>query len=239
MAIHTYKTWQLYFEALIRGDKPFDVRKVDPERPPVKVGDTVRFFETTHYDGLKTGRSVDCKITFVLTGDNSVLPNGWFVMGWRNPCGCLSTEEWDAISEAIKNPPPVSQKLRDAVAGRAPKAFVVDDPAFVGHDLMGGDYGPIPVTARPAPLKPCDRAWVNHYGGLNAEAMIRYVREQGVELTDAQLADFKSKWLEHFEWVDGYLKGIKQGDDDLPDGTNDAGIDYWYGDENDPLRGLR
>lgn len=82
---HTFKTWFVFFDSMLDCKKPFDVRKVDPEREPVRVGDTVRFVETD-YIGRASGRTLTCKITYVLEGDNIVLPKGWFVMGWNPVC---------------------------------------------------------------------------------------------------------------------------------------------------------
>jgi hypothetical protein len=95
MRKHEFKTWPRFFDALVSGELSFCTRKIDPVRDVVEVGDEVTFREfdprrgATRWTGFAdnsrggdyTGRFIRLRVTYVLRGDNAVLPFGWFVMG--------------------------------------------------------------------------------------------------------------------------------------------------------------
>lgn len=90
---HEYKIWPAYFDAVADGSKPFDVRKLDPERKPVNVGDVIRFREWGPVQNpplytlaagtvyMYTKRETLKRVTYVLHGDGTLLPLGYIVMG--------------------------------------------------------------------------------------------------------------------------------------------------------------
>ena len=61
--VHELKCWPEYYDAVERGDKPFEIRKWDR---PYQVGDTLLLQE---YDPEKqdyTGRQIKRKVTYLL-----------------------------------------------------------------------------------------------------------------------------------------------------------------------------
>jgi ASC-1-like (ASCH) protein len=81
MAIHHLKTWPSYFQAIKRGEKPFEVRRNDRDFKP---GDTLilQEWEPRKGDG-------------VYTGDWLAFKAGWIVYGGDEEFGA------DAISPSI------------------------------------------------------------------------------------------------------------------------------------------
>jgi len=63
---HTLKTWPEYFEAVIKGDKTFEVRRFDR---PFKVGDKLILQEWDNEKEQYTGREHAVIITYILQGD--------------------------------------------------------------------------------------------------------------------------------------------------------------------------
>ena len=62
---HILKCWRPYFQDVLTGSKPFEVRKNDRD---FKVGDTMTLLETMPGGSPFTGREVDVRITYVLAG---------------------------------------------------------------------------------------------------------------------------------------------------------------------------
>lgn len=75
MTTHHLKTWPMYFQAVLDGRKPFEVRRHDSARTFL-IGDLVRLVETTEVGDL-TGRTLDRRVTYVLV---DFIP-GWVVLG--------------------------------------------------------------------------------------------------------------------------------------------------------------
>lgn len=88
------KCWPEYYQAVIDGVKPFEVRKWDR---PFKVGDTICLKEYDHRLRVYTGRETERKITYLfdityLPGETIPLFEGYVVIG-------LSREETEAEGE--------------------------------------------------------------------------------------------------------------------------------------------
>ena len=64
MTVHQLKTWPVYFQAIVDGDKTFEYRVDDRG---FKTGDQVRLREYTPYkDASYTGREIVATIGFLL-----------------------------------------------------------------------------------------------------------------------------------------------------------------------------
>lgn len=73
MKTHDLKTWKPFFEAVISGEKTFEMRKDDRG---FEVGDSLRLIEVDPDNDLKpTGRLAQYKITYILRGEQwGILP---------------------------------------------------------------------------------------------------------------------------------------------------------------------
>lgn len=90
MAEHELKTWPEYFEAVRKGEKPFEVRRHDRH---FAVGDTLILQEfepgtktlgaTPAKEGRYTGRRTDKYVTYVMDGGRFGLEPGFVVLGIR------------------------------------------------------------------------------------------------------------------------------------------------------------
>ena len=80
MSTHEYKVWPEYAVAMMAGTKNFDVRKVDPERAQVSVGDLVKFSVYTR-DRVSLGTCFTRRVIYVLSGGDFGLPEDVFIMG--------------------------------------------------------------------------------------------------------------------------------------------------------------
>jgi Domain of unknown function (DUF3850) len=85
MIVHQLKTHAPYFEAVVSGVKPFEVRRDDRG---FQRGDYVRLVETTHIsvpgvgdEWSPTGREAQYEITYVLTGGQFGIEPGYVVLG--------------------------------------------------------------------------------------------------------------------------------------------------------------
>lgn len=78
--VHRLKTWAPYFNAVIDGIKPFEVRRDDRG---FQRGDRVRLVETAERDGdwIPTGREAEYRITYVLPGGQFGIEPGHVVFG--------------------------------------------------------------------------------------------------------------------------------------------------------------
>lgn len=78
MALHELKTWPEYFQAVIDGIKPFEVRKADRN---FQVGDVLMLREwspqTEKYSGRHIGKFVSC----ILHGGKFGIAPDYVVMG--------------------------------------------------------------------------------------------------------------------------------------------------------------
>lgn len=75
---HALKTWPRYFEAIVKGDKTFEVRKADRD---FKVGETLLLQEFEPADNKYTGEQIEMQITYILEGGNFGIKKGYVVMG--------------------------------------------------------------------------------------------------------------------------------------------------------------
>ena len=96
--IHEYKCWPVYFAAIQDGSKPFDVRRDDRDLRP-RAGELARFNEWHPQNGEATGRSITSRITYLLVGDDALLPKGWLVMGLSK-----DVEDVENVDRALGSP---------------------------------------------------------------------------------------------------------------------------------------
>jgi hypothetical protein len=75
--IHDLKTWPEYYGAVVRGEKPFEVRKDDRG---FKVGDTLHLREYDPVFKEYTGRTTLRRVTYMLA-DFVALEPGYCVLG--------------------------------------------------------------------------------------------------------------------------------------------------------------
>ena len=88
---HELKTWPVYWDAIARGDKTFDVRRDDRG---FQKGDVLKLWkfdpdkgyvrDQKNRDGYVLGR----QITFILTGGQFGIEPGYVVMGFSNIDEC-------------------------------------------------------------------------------------------------------------------------------------------------------
>lgn len=80
VTVHRLKTWIPYFDAVISGAKPFEVRRDDRG---FQRGDRVQLVEVSEpVRGMTpTGREAMYEITYVLTGGQFGIEPGYVVLG--------------------------------------------------------------------------------------------------------------------------------------------------------------
>jgi hypothetical protein len=80
VTVHRLKTWVPYFDAVVDGRKPFEVRRDDRG---FQCGDRVRLVEVCKPAPLPlpTGREAEYEITYVLTGGQFGIEPGYVVLG--------------------------------------------------------------------------------------------------------------------------------------------------------------
>lgn len=74
---HFLKTWPEYFDAIVSGEKRFELRKNDRD---YRVGDRLDLAEFDPQGGHFTGREHTVQVTYVLQGGAFGLPEGYAVM---------------------------------------------------------------------------------------------------------------------------------------------------------------
>jgi hypothetical protein len=79
-AEHELKCWPPYFDAVRRGDKPFEVRKADRD---YRVGDTLLLREWRPDWKDYTGQLLRRRVTFILNGGAFGVEPDTVVMGLR------------------------------------------------------------------------------------------------------------------------------------------------------------
>jgi hypothetical protein len=77
---HELKAWPEYFQAVRRGDKPFEIRNEDGRR--FEVGDVLLLREWEPMTTWYTGAAIRVLVTYVLRG-GPWLPTGYAAMGVR------------------------------------------------------------------------------------------------------------------------------------------------------------
>lgn len=76
--VHELKTWPSFFNAVMNGVKPFEVRKLDRN---FKVGDYLLLREFNPNNGSYTGAVCTRQITYILKGGNFGIEDGYGVLG--------------------------------------------------------------------------------------------------------------------------------------------------------------
>jgi hypothetical protein len=76
-AVHYLKTWPPYYQAVVRGDKNFEVRKSDRD---YKVGDVLVLQEWCPDKNEYTGSSASCNVKYILHGPAFGIEDGFVVM---------------------------------------------------------------------------------------------------------------------------------------------------------------
>lgn len=76
---HNLKTWKEFFISVLHGDKTFEVRKNDRD---FKVGDILNLIEVDPNNDMKpTGRTCKREVTYILTGEQWGIMEGYAVLG--------------------------------------------------------------------------------------------------------------------------------------------------------------
>ena len=81
MRTHTLKTWPAFYQAIVDGSKPFEVREDDRG---YAVGDTLHLHEWEPGEfgcGNLTGREAHCLVTYILPGGRFGIAPNTVVMG--------------------------------------------------------------------------------------------------------------------------------------------------------------
>lgn len=75
--LHSLKILPEYFEAVVTGEKTFEVRKDDRG---YRVGDTLMLNEINPSSGMYTGRNVKVKVTYILRGGHYGIEQEYIIM---------------------------------------------------------------------------------------------------------------------------------------------------------------
>ena len=78
--MHKLKVWPEFYEQVINGNKPFEVRKDDRG---FKVGDWVTLNEYDAKRARYTGRGITLTISYILSGGHFGIEKGYCVLGLR------------------------------------------------------------------------------------------------------------------------------------------------------------
>ena len=84
MKIHVLKTWPVYFDAVQKGEKTFEIRKDDRN---FEVGDTIHLKEYRDYGYPMvatvgySGREMKRVITYIMRGGQFGLEEGYVILG--------------------------------------------------------------------------------------------------------------------------------------------------------------
>jgi len=74
MNTHWLKVWSEYYDDVVSGRKPFEVR-VDDRTPPYEVGDTLILADWDKDERKYVGRECEKEVTYVLRDPQFVLPD--------------------------------------------------------------------------------------------------------------------------------------------------------------------
>ncbi len=119
MSTHELKTWPEYYEAVLRGDKTFEVRADD--RGGYAVGDVLVLHEWDRTDGY-SGRRCDVVVKYVLRDARFGVAPGFAVMG-------ITLPQWVVTRHRV-----AVSKLADVVA-----MVVVAASASLGATFLNTD----------------------------------------------------------------------------------------------------
>ncbi|MEZ2410588.1 DUF3850 domain-containing protein [Bosea sp. RCC_152_1] len=76
--VHELKTWPVYFDAVARGEKTFEVRRDDRG---FQKGDIVRLRRwNTEWQGYDKTPPIECEIAWILTGGQHGVEPGYVVL---------------------------------------------------------------------------------------------------------------------------------------------------------------
>lgn len=81
-AVHELKTWSEYFQAIIRGDKKFEIRKNDRNFKPY---DWLKLREWDNNSEQYTDREITVQINYIFKGGSFGVEEGFCVMSISNP----------------------------------------------------------------------------------------------------------------------------------------------------------
>lgn len=123
---HELKCWPEYFEDVMSGRKPFEVRIDDR---PYHSGDTLRLREWLKVEKCYTGREVRREVTYVLH-DPAFCKTGYVVLGLAH-----------SLQSPFRNDPfsVVAEVFESLYPGRKYNAFLSSEPMFEEDD--NGDAG--------------------------------------------------------------------------------------------------
>lgn len=133
---HDVKCWPPYFDAVLSGEKPFEVRKADRDYRP---GDTMRLREYLPERDFFTGRHVLRRIAFRLDGGAFGVEPGFVVLGIV-PDADYGQAAIDAARRILtglgetaepSNEPPLDWRL-DMVAREVERALVTAREKAIG-----------------------------------------------------------------------------------------------------------
>lgn len=93
--VHYLKTWPEFFEAVLGGQKNFEIRRNDRG---FKTGDGVVLQEYEPVAKQFTGRSITFEIGFVLDDKRFGLCSGYCVFTLLQPTGGFMRELWQLLS---------------------------------------------------------------------------------------------------------------------------------------------
>lgn len=98
--VHTLKVWRQWFTAVVDGTKTFEVRVNDRG---FKVGDVLVLREFDPETETYSGRSVSCRVTYLMDGDEAVIPvgvmPGYVVMGIKRTLVSIGAAHTDVGRE--------------------------------------------------------------------------------------------------------------------------------------------
>ena len=97
--VHKLKTWPMFFQAVLEGSKPFELRKNDRH---FNVGDILILEEYDPDAEGYTGRKCERKISYVLDANPFIDLHGHVILGLESRPAVLMPEEEEIKQEAIK-----------------------------------------------------------------------------------------------------------------------------------------
>ncbi len=131
MTKHICKSWPAYFQAIKRGDKTHDLRKMDRD---FKVGDTILLQEYDPFTGKYTGQECTVEITYITSNEtpcafsSAVLENGYCILSLRVKIAPQKVAYDDGICAAILD----TAKIKAVPMGPIGSMRIVDGKIY--HD---------------------------------------------------------------------------------------------------------
>ncbi|KKM13960.1 hypothetical protein LCGC14_1710920 [marine sediment metagenome] len=76
--IHKLKTWPEYYNAILTGEKNFEVRQYDRD---YNIGDVLHLIEYDPQSEKETGQEMKVEVTYIMTDDNPfIMIDGFVIM---------------------------------------------------------------------------------------------------------------------------------------------------------------